>query len=164
MKGRRLLSQCCAALLLLYPLSAVPQAAAPAAAKAAGDLVPVDLFPFVTMVLSNAPQGNIWSYLPRGRAMLQGIPFKIDGKFEVTGMDGLKAGNEYIPTRVTGIPIGRKAEKLILLHATGYTEKEGMPLAQLLLHYANGQEQSMRIIYGVHVRNWYEERYEKKHP
>jgi len=127
-----------------------------------GEFFPVDLSRFVTTVFSNAPQGTTWSYLPRGLQVMGGIPFRIDGKFEVTGIEGLKGGNEYIPTRVSGIPIGRTAEKLVLLHATGFTEKDGTPLANLVLHYAGGKEQSLRMIYGVHVRNWYEDRYEKK--
>jgi hypothetical protein len=164
MNCRRLLSQCCAVFAALLAANMHAQTAAVKPASAPGDFAPVDLFPFVTTIFSNAPQGNTWSYLPRGRVVLQGIPFKIDGKFEVTGMDGLKGGNDTIPTRVAGIPISRKAEKLVLLHATGYTEKDGTPLADMVLHYAGGKEQSIRIIYGVHVRNWYEDRYEKKRP
>src|ERR1043166_2965422 len=167
MNPRRLISAICICanafgLLLAGEVGAQNLGGPNPGTNAPGEFVTVNLSKFVTTVLSNAPQGNIWNSLPRGRQLLQGIPFQIDGKFEVTGIDGLKGGNEYIPTRVTGIPIGRKAEKLLLLHATGYTEKDGTPLANLVLHYANGSEQSLRIIYGVHVRNWYEERYEKK--
>lgn len=123
---------------------------------------PIDLSKFVTTVFSNAPAGNIWGTLPRGEVKLEGIPFKIDGKFEVTGMDAMRNGNELIPPRVAGIPIGRRAEKLVLLHGTGWTEKDGEPMAKLVLHYANGEQRALRIAYGVHARNWYEDRNDNK--
>src|SRR4051812_25835154 len=113
---------CLGLALIVAPLTAGSQ---PSETNAPGQFFAVDLSKFVTTVFSNAPQGNPWSYVPRGRQLFQGIPFQIDGKFEVTGMDGLKGGSDYIPTRVSGIPIGRKAENLLLLHATGYTEKDG---------------------------------------
>src|SRR5262245_5542766 len=168
MNHRRFLSRLwMAAALVSLGLSQIQaQEPAPEAqpTNAPGQFFPVDLSKFITTVFSNAPSGNPWSYVVRGEKTLTGIPFKIDGKFEVTGMDAMKGNNEFIPTRVTGIPIGRKAEKLVLLHATGYTEKDGTPMAKLVLHYADGKEHSDRIIYGVHVRNWYEDRYEKKKP
>jgi len=126
------------------------------------EFFPIDLSRFVTTVFSNAPQGSMWNSMPHENKTFQGVPFKIDGKFEVTGMEALRNSSEYIPTRVSGIPIGRKAEKLVLLHGTGWVDKDGVPMAKLVLHYANGEERSMRIIYGVHVRNWYEERSERK--
>jgi len=126
------------------------------------EFFPLDLASFVTTVFSNAPAGNVWNSMPRGRTTLQGVPFKIDGKFEVTGMDALRNNAEFIPTKVSGIPAGRKAEKVVLLHSTGWTEQDGAPMAKLVLRYANGEERSLRIAYGLHVRNWYEDRYEKR--
>src|SRR3954468_18703871 len=159
-------ARCLGALCLGLALIAAGQTARSQAdeTNAPGEFFPVDLSKFVTTVFSNAPQGNPWSFVPRGRQLFQGIPFQIDGKFEVTGMDGLKGGSDYIPTRVSGIAVGRKADNLLLLHATGYTEKDGTPLANVVVHYASGAEQSLRIIYGVHVRNWYEERFDRKKP
>src|SRR5438477_2567886 len=147
--------------MLILPAFAQAQAEE-AKTNTPAEYFPVDLSRFITTVFSNAPPGNVWSYLPRERQTLQGIPFQIDGKFEVTGMDTLKSNNEFVPARVAGIAVGRKAEKLVLLHATGWTEKDATPMAKLVVHYANGQERSLRIAYGIHVRNWYEDRSEKK--
>ncbi len=162
--NRRLLSRLFSQGVLLYLVAALHLVAAAAEEETGSpaEFAPIDLSRSITTVFSNAPPGNIWGNMPKGRQVIQGVPFNIDGKFEVTGMDALKGNNEFIPPRVGGIPIGRKAEKLVLLHATGWTEKDGRPMARLVLHYANGQERVLRIIYGVHVRNWYEDRYEKK--
>ena len=152
----------------------VVAASPPMPATNGAQFFPVDLSRVVTMVFSNSPQGSTWSYLPRGQQIFQGVPFQIDGKFELTGTELLRSGT-FVPPKVTGIPIGRKAERLALLHGTGWTEKEGTPLGKIVLHYAkagnaaalesrgprsagsDGPEESLRIVYGVHVRNWYEE-------
>src|SRR5262245_9362217 len=131
--------------LLLAVLSGASlQAQSPSAATTTNitaDFFPIDLSRFVTTVFSNVPQGNMWSYLPRGQQTFQGVPFKVDGKLEVTGMDALHIST-FFPARVIGIPVGRKTEKLVLLHGTGWTEKDGTPMAKIVLHYANGEEES----------------------
>src|SRR3989442_15191058 len=150
------------AMLVLFTSGESMRASDQAGTNAPSDYFPIDLSRFATTIFSNAPPGNVWSYLPRGRQTFQGVPFQIDGKFEVAGMDTLKGNNEFVPARVSGIPVGRKADKLVLLHGTGWTEKDAAPMAKLVLHYENGQERLLRIAYGVHVRNWYEDRSEKK--
>lgn len=148
--------------LVLLGFAQAQAATEEAKTNSPAEYFPIDLSPFITTVFSNAPPGNVWSLLPRGQQTLQGVPFKVDGKFEVTGMDSLKGNNESGRGRVAGIPLGRKADKVVLLHGTGWTEKDATPMAKVVLHYANGQERSFRIAYGIHLRNWYEDRSEKK--
>src|SRR5712692_5062919 len=100
------------------------------------------------------PSANPW---PRGSQNLEGVPFQMDGQLEVSGLEAARRG-EFFPSRITDIPVGRKARRLMLLHGTRYSERDGVPIAKLVLHYASGESRSLRIIYGVHARNSVKER------
>src|SRR5258708_202861 len=100
------------------------------------------------------PSANPW---PRGSQNLEGVPFQMDCHLEVSGLEAARRG-AFFPSRITGIPVGRKARGLILLHGARYSEKDGVPIAKLVLHYASGESRSLRIIYGVHARNSAKER------
>src|SRR5262249_42730680 len=41
-------------------------------------------------------------------------------------------------------------------------DDDAVPIAKLVLHYARGQERSLRVAYGIHVRNSFKGRSEKK--
>src|SRR2546425_1906689 len=100
------------------------------------------------------PSANPW---PRGSQNLEGVSLRMDGQLEVSGLEAARRG-EFFPSRITDIPVGRKARRLILLHGTRYSERDGVPMAKLVLHYASGESRSLRIIYGLHARNSVKER------
>ena len=147
---------------LLWPRGVgAPAAPAPLASlQPAGDrptFHSVDLARGRANCLSNylaQPSAKPW---PRGSQNLAGVPFQMDGQLEVSGLEAARRG-EFLPSRVTDIPVGRKARRLMLLHGTRYSEKDGVPVAKLVLHYAGGESRSLRIIYGVHARNSVKER------
>jgi peroxiredoxin len=101
-----------------------------------------------------------WSALPRGSQTFGGVPFRIDGKLALTGLEDARNG-EFHATRVT-IPLGRKAARLHLLHGADHDDKDGVPLAKLVFHYANGEERTVRLAYGIHARSWMKERREAR--
>jgi len=121
---------------------------------------PVDLSPLCAAAFSNSPSPQSWSALPRGAQTFGGVPFRIDGKLEVTGLDDARNG-EFHPTRIA-IPIGRKATRLHLLHGADHDDKDGVPLARLVFHYATGEQRVVRLAYGIHARSWMKERREAK--
>src|SRR5438445_5134276 len=123
---------------LLWPGDAgAPAEPAPLASqRPAGDpptFHPLDLSRGRANSVSNylaPPSANSW---PRGPQNLEGVPFQIGGQLEVTGLEAARRG-EFFPSRVTEIPVGRKAQRLILLHGTRNSEKDGVPVAKLVLH------------------------------
>ena len=74
---------------------------------------PVDLSALCASAASNSPSPQPWPALPRGAQTFGGVPFKIDGKLEVTGLDDARNG-EFHPPRIGNIIIGRKAARLHL--------------------------------------------------
>lgn len=110
---------------------------------------------------SKAEKGkNHLQNLPKGRQELGGVPFDVDGIVQLHGRPLLFQGKDY-PKAVTGIPVGRKAGEIHLLHGTGWRDPHGVPVAKLVLHYEDGSTQEFKLIYGEHVLDWWEIRPEK---
>ena len=120
---------------------------------------PVDITPFIDRPLSSYKPNESWAAPPRGLQTLEGVPFNIVGKIELTGLGAARDGRFY-PTRITAIPVGRKAARLHVLQACGYADREGTPVAQVAMNYADGERYAVPLSYGVHTRNWYVERVE----
>ena len=137
------------------------QNATPSGNQAPGTFHTVDLSRFYTTSFDSLPVGDVWESLPTGRQIVDGVPFQIGGRLEVTGMTAAREG-DFAPTRIERIPVGRKAQRLVLLHGTIGPEDEGVPVAKLVLHYADGKTRDLRIAYGAHVRNCLSNRKERK--
>ena len=114
----------------------------------------VDLAPFIGKRLSEYKPNQSWAAPPRGLQTLGGVPFHIEGKLELTGMGAARDGRFY-PSRLNAIRVSQKGQRIHLLHGTGYADTEGSLIYKLVLHYADGQQRSRYLAYGVHFRNWY---------
>ena len=135
-------------------------AQAPAAAD--GDRALVDGFSFVDFLPATPAEAAAHRRLPSlpaGVRNFNGIPFRIGSPIAVTGIDSARAG-EFFPTEAE-IVIGAKARRIHLLHTALFADKDGTPLAKIILRYANGSEEALRMGYGIHVRDWSTPRLEK---
>ncbi len=119
----------------------------------------IDLTPFATN--SEALTGRQFSAVPKGLQSFRGVPFLIRLPMGLNGMESARAG-EHFPTEVTGIKIGAAAKRLHLLHATIGPDKDGVPVAAVILNYADGTHESLRLGYGIHARDWTTPRSEKR--
>ena len=129
----------------------------PARAENTPAFFPVDLIAQVTG--SNAAPS--WATLPRGGLTNAGVPFRLDGCVAATGLDAAREG-DFFPPRVAGIAVGRKAARLHLLHGADRLDKDGVPVAEFILHYADGGQRAVRLAHGLHVRSLVKDRHEKK--
>ncbi len=98
---------------------------------------------------------------PKGLQSFHGVPFQLGERLAVTGMGPARNGELY-PAEVIGIRVGRRAKRLHLLHGALSADKDGTPLAKLIFHYEDGAQESLRLGYGIHARNWIKPRLEKK--
>ena len=137
------------------------------AAPAGASHVQTNAFTFVDLpgpaaaVSFETPAARPLAALPAGVQAFHGIPFLIRDRLAVTGMEAARRG-QFHPTELNAIPVGLKAKRLHLLHAAYGDEKDGVPMAMLVFHYAGGAEESARLGYGIHSRNWEITRAEKK--
>jgi hypothetical protein len=86
--------------------------------------------------------------LPSGLQTFAGVCFDIRGLIQ------LRRGAvdcELFPERVT-IPVKRKFTRLHALHGGRWPEQEGTSVASFVLHYTDGSEATVPIIYGKHLR------------
>ncbi len=56
---------------------------------------------------------------------------------------------------VRGIPVGRKCQRIHVLHGARSPEAEGAAIGSYLCHYADGSTQAVDIVYGADVRSFY---------
>jgi protocatechuate 3,4-dioxygenase beta subunit len=104
--------------------------------------------------LASYPETDGWKSVPQGRQMFDQVPFDLLHKVQLAGNTDSRDGRPYV-ARSLGIPVGQKFSRLHLLHAANIPGIPGEPLAALRLHYANGATQTLFIIYGTHVKNYY---------
>jgi len=103
---------------------------------------------------------NDLSGLPRGTVTLEGVPFDIRGviqlrRSELQGYSWTLPWQDY-PECVGGIRAGRQTRRLHLLHGAERSEDEGRAIAALVWHFADGSQHVSEIVYGDHVRGWWE--------
>src|SRR5205814_10078085 len=105
-------------------------------------LEPLDLKP----VLGDWPfssLGTDWM-LPKGRQVLDGVPFRIDGAIL---LDATNSVQRCRPGRfkVEHIAVGRRFEKLHLLAASDFSIKEGSTVGVVKLQYSDGSEETIAV-------------------
>ena len=140
------------------------QAAATAAVVPADSTLPPSGTNFHPVVLDQFYQRRFedyrptdsWAQVPRGETNLDGVPFLMFGKIDLTGLGRARDG-EFQPARVGEIPAGRRAARLHLIHGASYDCPHDTPIACLRLRYESGEARRLFIRYGVHARNWYVE-------
>jgi hypothetical protein len=120
----------------------------------------VDLQPKANQNLSDdlhGFDGNNLANVPRGEQKMAGTSFKIGDK-----MIHLKSeGVEDAPEKVEGIPIDTTFDLLHILHSTGNGEVEplmedGTEIGAYIVRYADKTTERIPIVYGEHVRDWWD--------
>ena len=96
------------------------------------------------------------SNYPQGKSIFGGVPFDVRGRVELLGRRMIGGAKRY-PARVRDIPIGRRCENIYLLHGAAFGDGESgpVPVAKLVLHYADGSRAEININAGGHVLNWW---------
>jgi len=136
-----------------------PQTELAQSASAEAGSTPIDLTDFYGK--ASGTEGDEWfshedwKIVPKGLQTFQGI------LFDVSGTLLLRSQNmPQLKEAVRGIPVKAKARYLHLLHGLGYSDNDGVTVAIMEIHYANGAKREVPIILGVHVRNWWKEKSE----
>jgi hypothetical protein len=96
--------------------------------------------------------------LPVGTSTIEGVIFDARGVIQLRRFEPLRGTwgvlwNER-PDRVEGIAINRVFKRFHLLQGTGWNEPDGTPIASLVLHYADGEQREIQVLYGRHLRDW----------
>ncbi len=95
---------------------------------------------------------NTLGELKPGLHTLAGTTFDIRGLVQLGNREQLKR----FPREVRGIPVGQTCQRLLLLQAAEFaTEEPGGALAQLVIHYEDGQEEVVPQLEGRDIADWW---------
>jgi hypothetical protein len=89
--------------------------------------------------------------LPTGLQTFNDIRFDVRGIVQLAGREIATRG---YPPKLEGIPVHQKCVRLCFLGATGWDESAGRHVANVILHYANGQKRFIPILYGQDFFDW----------
>jgi len=117
----------------------------------AGTLETVELKPFVGR--STFEKWGVEWLLPRGRQVLDGIPFQISGTIFFYSTNSGQQGFA-LKTNIEDLAVGGRFDRLHLLAATAYNEEDGVAIARIELNYADGTSAGLDVCYGEQVRDW----------
>lgn len=102
---------------------------------------------------------GMWQLIPRGRQTFFGVPFEVSGLIRLAGTDARRE-EWYFRPQVEGIPVGRVAGRIYLLHSTYYYASNGTEIARLRMNYTDRTSAELPIRYGQHTLNFWRQRYE----
>jgi len=101
-------------------------------------------------------ENDDFSALSLGVQKLGGVDFDVRGVVQLSGQ-WLKRQGRRFPEQIDGIKLNQTCQQLHFLHAAGYLPgaTNGTPIARYIVHFANGKQQDIPVIYGRDVlRHW----------
>jgi hypothetical protein len=110
---------------------------------------PLDLKPFV----GKSSTVGVYLIFPHGQQVLDGIPFQIDGPIYFYSTNVAQKSLPGI-TNLT-LKTAGKFDKIHLLATTDSDGPDGAEIANLRLHYTDGSEKTLKLIYGEDLRSWF---------
>jgi peroxiredoxin len=121
-----------------------------------GKLTYVDLQPKANQKLAESFEGtsrpNNLAELPKGEQTLGGVKFRI-GESLVHVARGRRRD---LPTEIKGISVNRTLMKLYILQGTQWGfAADGRLIGQYQVHYEDGTEETIPIVLGEDVRDWW---------
>jgi hypothetical protein len=117
----------------------------------------IDLSDYYNAALTQTWHGgtanNSLDSLPPGLLLLGSVLFDVRGIVQLGGQQLQRSERRY-PQKVVGIKINQTCTRLHFLHASGWHTADGTPLGSYVVHYVDGRQQTIPIIYGEDVRDW----------
>lgn len=131
-------------------------AKAEAAQAQAETITYIDLQPKANQKLkedfhSDQYPGNNLAELPTGKQTFADVKFNI-------GDGAIQLGSKRVkdkPEKIEGIKVDQKLDRLHILHATGYRAEDDTPIGEYVVHYADKSKETIEIVYGKDVIDWW---------
>ncbi|HBC88490.1 MAG TPA: hypothetical protein DCZ94_16195 [Lentisphaeria bacterium] len=134
-----------------------------------GKMQCLDLRPFANMGFKDETDGdkqggwtdqgtNDMRNIPTGMQMLKTIPFDIINPDTNNGKSCVmlySTKKDFFSKEVGPIPVGKKADSIIFLHAAAWAGKEGIEAMRYRITYDDGKELEIPVITGKHLNDWW---------
>lgn len=109
-------------------------------------------FPIALPSPAVTPDSGLPAGLPKGDLTNATVPFHLQAPLPLTGLQDARQGRFY-PPEVRGVTIGRKFAVLHLVLGVDGSDRDGTPLVSVVVHYADGQQDRLRLAYGLQARS-----------
>jgi hypothetical protein len=93
--------------------------------------------------------------LPQGIQTLGGVRFDVRGLIQLAGHSLNVVLRASFPVEVKGVRVGQPCHRLHFLQATGWRMPDGTAIGRYVIHYVDGQQQAVPVVYGENVRDWW---------
>ncbi len=138
-------------------------------------VIPVSLVALLVEPENDVWNAKPWSNYPHASQKFCGVDFNIEGVIQLESAGSVQGKRFYrksvvVPLTITNATesevsvaeIGTNVGCIHLLGATRFSGDafQGAKVAEVIWHYANGQQRRTPIEYAVHVRDWRRTRYE----
>ncbi len=90
--------------------------------------------------------------LPKGSVTMDNVRWDIRGVLYAAGTK--HPPNNPMSSRVEGIPVGQKAQRIHALQCCSWISPAGTKIASYILHYVDGEARELPIVYGEDLRDW----------
>lgn len=121
----------------------------------------LDLTAYYNAQLSDGWQGfpgNDLTKMPSGLQEFNGVPFDVRGVIQL----GAEEAAVIFTNKIDGIAVHQRFRRVDFLHAATFPPFLGRTdLATYVVHYADGQENEIPIVYGQNIADWW---FNPKHP
>lgn len=95
-----------------------------------------------------------WSGVPRGRKVIEGVPFQIGGAINLWGASNAARGLIY-PEQIKAIPIGRQVQSLYLLHCAFFEDEAGQAVFEVVFNYEDDSAIRESLRFGEDSLDWF---------
>jgi hypothetical protein len=117
----------------------------------------VDLGSFYNFSLSEEIHGKPGNMLPvpSGITDFNGVKFDARGVIQLASKVSYEKSHIHYPEKISGIPVNCLAHGLYFLHSSAWESKKGTEVAEIVVHYANKEKQTITIRYQEEVEDWW---------
>lgn len=118
----------------------------------------IDLTDYYTASLEEdwlGKPGASLASLPKGIQVFARAAFDVRGLVQLAGKGLTKDSGIDFPQAVMGIKVKYKGRKLHFLHGSAWGTEEDAKIGEYVLHYVDGQTETIPIVYQRHVRDWW---------
>lgn len=125
-----------------------------------GRFVTINLSPYLNGTLNKNwtpayDNNNSLAELRAGRRMLNRVPFEVRGVVQLEGAEWKRRAYKF-PESIDSIPIRASGSRIHLLHAnSAVADPPGTVVANLVLHYSDGDQARLDIRQGFEVLDWW---------
>jgi len=99
--------------------------------------------------------GNDLKSVPHGIHAFAGTLFDVQGIIQLAGSISKERTGYDFPPEVIGIRLNHTSEKLHILHGSSWHDQAGAKIGEYRIHYADGHQESIPIVYQVNVVDWW---------